>query len=117
MFVCNGCKAAALKITKVLELQPEDDHDEQSLQIVACDHCAATYVAVYEESRRGALDSEASHHVAWRVPAQTARDVELAIDACPTPRDDRCPCETHRSFNHGGFRAQLSGRTFAMRWE
>lgn len=115
MFVCNGCQADALTIGKTLEVMPEDDSDEQSVQVVTCGSCAAEFVAVYEESRRGSLDSESWHHDAWSVPVDKVREVAAAIDACPSPRSRQCKCATHLAYNEGGFRKHLSGTWFRMR--
>jgi hypothetical protein len=57
-FVGPECHANSLAITQSIELPPDGRSDEISLQIVACQACGFAGTAVYEESRRGALDSE-----------------------------------------------------------
>lgn len=108
MFVCGACKAPTLTIGKIIDL-PSDDDDDLSLQIVACGRCGTESVAVYRESRRGSLDGDSYHHDAWSVPVETVREIERAIDACPSPRDARCGCRTHQLWANDGYRAHLDG--------
>ena len=115
MFACRACHAKAVTIDRVIELASDGD-DELSLQTAACRACRAEYLAVYRESRRGALDRESWHHDAWAVASSVVRDAELAIAACPAPRDARCTCEAHRAYGNGGFRALLvDADWFALR--
>lgn len=94
-FVCPDCEARALEIGDSLELPPDADDDEITLQTVVCAQCGLQAVAVYRESRRGALDSEAWRHEGYRVAEKDFRDIRASIRRCPAPRDNRCPCPTH----------------------
>ena len=47
-FTCPRCAATALDIGGVMELGPDDDSDDRSLQQIACTACAYTGVALYE---------------------------------------------------------------------
>lgn len=112
-FVCNVCNAKTVELDKVLELGPDDDDDEVSLQTAHCTACDARFLAVYEESRRGSGD--AWHHEAWTADAPTLAEVEALLAACPTPRDHRCACSTHASLREGGYRRLLIGTGFRLR--
>ena len=60
-FVCPRCgKPGTLGITHAIELPAtlSPGSDELALQLLACAACGLHAVAVYEESRRGALDRE-----------------------------------------------------------
>ena len=91
-FVCPRCAAASLVIHGVMELGPDDDSDERSLQQIACAACSFTGCALYEESRRGAGD-------AWRHTAHDAAAavtaLAQALTACLAPRDHSCSCAAH----------------------
>jgi hypothetical protein len=50
---------------------------------------------VYEESRQGALDSEAVNFQGHRVPDVVVADLLAGIAACQAPRDPACPCAAH----------------------
>jgi hypothetical protein len=93
---CPDCESGSLKITGRLELPPDGRDDEITLQIVECAGCGLAAIAVYRESRRGALDSECVDHDGCRVSAEDLRIVREAIDACPSPNNSGCDCETHR---------------------
>lgn len=73
-FRCPSCKKATLEITVAVDLGPDGNSDENMLQTVECASCALQALAIYEESRRGSLDSESWHHDGWHVaPAVFAR--------------------------------------------
>lgn len=111
-FLCNACGAPAVELDRVLELGPDDDSDEVTLQTARCTACKAVFLAVYEESRRGA--GEAWHHDAWLVDATTLADVEARLAACPAPRDHRCACATHATLR-GEYRRWLTGASAPLR--
>jgi hypothetical protein len=105
---CGRCKTHnALKIVQTLVLPPDSRSDDIILQVVKCGQCGFKGLAVYEESRRGALDSESWSHTAYRVASQDLKSVAAAIRACPSPRDPRCQCDTHQ---------QLGSRDRGGRW-
>lgn len=105
---CGVCKATnAIKVLQTLVLPPDSRSDDIILQVVKCARCGFKGLAVYEESRRGALDSESWSHTAYRVASKELKTIAAAIRACPSPRDPKCLCNTHR---------QLGRRDRGGRW-
>jgi hypothetical protein len=96
-----------LQIRQRIELPPDGRSDEIALQIVRCDRCGFGGIAVYQESRRGALDDESFDHTGYQVSAQDLSQIHRAISRCPKPRDPRCKCASHRS---------LGSRDASGRW-
>jgi hypothetical protein len=96
-FACpECCDPASLRITSSIELPPDSRSDEITLQIVECARCGFRAAAVYEESRRGSLDSEAGDHFGYRVASEILESLVTQINACPGPGNRGCPCESHR---------------------
>jgi len=96
-FQCPACRSpGSLQITSSIELPPDSRSDEIALQVVACARCGFRAAAVYEESRRGSLDSEAVDHVGHRVTGEALRSLAARIDACPEPGNPGCGCASHR---------------------
>jgi len=122
-FACPECGSpGSLRITTSIELPPDARSDEIALQVVACARCGFRAAAVYEESRRGSLDSEAVDHQGHRVPRATLDSLAAQIGACPDPANHSCGCESHRRLG----RTDDSGRwcgledatdRFPMRYE
>jgi len=111
-FVCPACSHhASLKIVLSIELPPDSRSDEITLQVVQCSDCAFAGIAVYEESRRGRLDSESLHHTGYYVNKNDLRELRKAIRSCPEPRNPRCQCPTHRTLG----KTDASGRWDALR--
>jgi hypothetical protein len=102
-FRCPACAAPALEIGATLELPADADWDEITLQVVTCTGCGLRALAVYRESRHGALDSEMVEHAGWRVNAADFASVAAALERCPRPADADCRCAAHARF--GGQRA------------
>jgi len=94
-FVCPQCSVKSLKVASKIELPSDSRSDEITLQIVLCSRCGFAGLAVYEESRRGALGSESFDHTGYRVSVDDLRRVKRAIERCPKPRDRRCKCSAH----------------------
>lgn len=94
-FSCPACGAASLEIKAAIELPPDSTWDEIALQLVACARCGFRGAAVYQESRRGSLDSEAVDHTGYRPPAETLDRLRTLIASCPDPRNPSCGCEAH----------------------
>lgn len=105
-FLCPECTAKSLVIVLTLELPPDSHWDEIALQTLSCTQCTFAGLAVYQESRRGALDAEIVHHEGYRITRADWQRVERAIKRCPTPNDRRCECFAHRAFG----RTEASGR-------
>ena len=110
-FQCPECSTAkSLRITSRLELPPDSRSDEITLQIVKCSRCAFAGIAVYQESRRGALDSESVDHTGYRVNAGDWKALQEVIKRCPTPSKWRCRCAAHRKLG----RTDATGRWNAL---
>jgi hypothetical protein len=105
--VCPECTSASLNITTRLELPPDIRSDEITLQIVRCLACGFSAAAVYQESRRGPLDSESVDHAGYRLPAGELGDLQRLMQSCPQPDNWRCDCKAHR---------RLGVRDGAGRW-
>jgi len=95
--VCPKCERGTLKVTAAIELAPTARADEMAVQMVACPTCSFGGVAVYEESRRGALDDEWVNHMAYAATEEGLRAARRLIRACPHKRDPRCGCASHRA--------------------
>ena len=96
--ICPECGSNTLEITQSLDLPPDGRNDEIILQVVQCGACKFHGLAVYGESRRGALDSDSWEHEGYRVDEQNFQVVVNAIRQCPKPGDRRCQCSTHQSY-------------------
>jgi hypothetical protein len=93
-------------VTKI-ELPADARSDEIAVQTLRCGHCRFAAMAVYEESRRGALDDESIEHRGYRLSSQELRELRREIRQCPEPRNPRCHCAIHR---------KLGTRNKAGRW-
>ena len=111
-FVCPECsRHGSLKITLSIELPPDSRSDEITLQTVECSDCGFAGIAVYEESRRGALGSESFHHTGYHLSKSELRDLRQAIRSCRDRRNWRCRCPAHRTLS----RTDAAGRWVALR--
>jgi hypothetical protein len=106
-FYCPECNTKALKIVTKIELPADARSDEIAVQTLRCGHCRFAAMAVYEESRRGALDDESIEHRGYRLSSQELRELRRQIRQCPEPRNPRCHCAIHR---------KLGTRNKAGRW-
>ena len=98
-FTCPKClKSGSLAIEIAIEMPPDGRSDEITLQALVCSSCDFRGLAVYQESRRGALDSVAWEHIGYRVGPLVVESVAGAIRSCPEPRNSRCSCAAHRRF-------------------
>jgi len=97
-FECPACGDPKLEISFSLELPPQGDDDEITLETLKCAGCDFYGVAVYRESRHGSLGSESWRHQGYPVEDETLERLYEALLLCPKPRDRRCPCPTHVSF-------------------
>lgn len=97
-FLCPECSMPrSLKIKAKIELPPDSRSDEITLQIVECFHCRFAGIAIYEESRRGALDSDSFSHVGYRVSAKDLGTLKRTIKQCLNLNSPRCECSAHRT--------------------
>jgi ferredoxin len=109
-FKCPNChEAAALNIVNSLQVPPDDRSDDILLQVIGCSQCGFRGLAVYEESRRGALETDSWDHTGYKVDSQVVEDIEQAIRRCPDPFDWRCQCPAHLRFSDNPGRRGWTG--------
>lgn len=95
-FVCPQClTSGSLNIALSLHMPPDARSDDIVLQVVECPRCEFCGLAVYEESRRGALDAESWDHTGYWVGEHDLNSVRTAIENCPEPRNTKCQCQSH----------------------
>jgi|SRR5579864_5517577 len=99
-FECPSCSAPTLEISFSLELTPQGDDDEVTMQTLKCAGCDFHGVGVYRESRHGSLSSESWSHQGYPVNDEALERIYEALLLCPRPRDRRCSCPTHAAFAH-----------------
>ncbi len=100
MFICPECgEVGSLNITSAIDIEYDSRSDEISLQLIECSACGFRGVAVYEESRRGSLDSECTDHYGYKMDKAEIESLIALISRCPRPRDESCACETHKTLN------------------
>jgi len=96
-FACpRCCSEDSLAIVIGIELPPDSRSDEISLQILRCSKCGFRGLAVYEESRRGALNSDAWEHTGYQVDESVVNTITELINNCPDRSHSGCPCESHQ---------------------
>jgi hypothetical protein len=110
-FTCPRCHTpGGLRITHRLELPPDARSDEITLQVVRCSHCRFEGLAVYEESRRGALDHESFSHTGYEAKDRAQLSaLKAAIAHCPAHGDPRCTCAAHQAYGQHGAYGQWTG--------
>lgn len=95
-FICPDCLTpGSLTIRHSIALPSDSRSDEIALQVVECAACGFRGAAVYEESRRGSLDSEAWEHTGYRVTDAVVETLIDQIRRCPAPSKENCRCPTH----------------------
>jgi len=99
VFVCPKCKQKALKISSSLELPSDSRSDEISLQILECNKCDFKSLGVYEESKRGAIDSYSFNHQGYIVNYEVLELFREKINECNQPKNSKCSCSVHKYFN------------------
>ena len=99
-FQCHACHQQRLSIVLSIELTPDSRSDEITLQLIACSVCGWEGMAIYEESRRGALDSATFSHVGYQLPRGEVELLRALILACPSRRNPFCTCKAHQSLGH-----------------
>jgi predicted RNA-binding Zn-ribbon protein involved in translation (DUF1610 family) len=93
--ICPKCGEGSLKIEEGIELPPDSRSDEITVQILRCNSCGFNGLGVYEESRRGSLDSESIDHRGYHVDSREINDLRNKIRQCPEPNNPRCKCSVH----------------------
>ena len=95
-FNCPDCATGGLKISRSIALPPDSRSDDIIVQVVRCGHCGFRAAAIYEESRRGGLDSESWDHRGYRLDKEELAELNRLMAACPDKKNKRCPCASHR---------------------
>jgi len=73
-FRCPDCLSPnGLEVGAAIQLPPDSRSDEFYLQLVRCRQCGFRGAAVYEESRRGALDADDWSHTGYHLPVEVHR--------------------------------------------
>jgi hypothetical protein len=106
-FYCPECNTKSLKIVTKIELPADSRSDEIAVQTLRCGRCRFAAMAVYEESRRGALGDESIEHRGYHLSSSELRDLRKDIKQCPEPRNPHCHCAIHQ---------KLGARNEAGRW-
>lgn len=106
-YVCPECGAGELRLVASLEIAADSMSDEITVQSAACGSCGLLAAAVYEESRRGSLDSDCWIHQGYLIPADRATELLALVRSCPRPGDANCTCPAH---------VELGARNDAGRW-
>jgi hypothetical protein len=99
VFTCPSCLAASMEITSSIELPHDNRSDEISVQILKCSKCDFAGLGIYEESRRGRLNSKSFHHRAFYVNNSVLESIEKMIKQCSKPKYPNCKCKIHRSLD------------------
>jgi len=95
-FVCPQCRGVSMKINESIELPPDSRSDEIAVQTLKCLKCGFNGLGVYEESRRGSLDSESVDHRGYYVDDCIIASIEKMIGQCPEPNKSSCRCRIHQ---------------------
>lgn len=103
---CPKCNQKKMIISSNLELPGDSRSDEISLQILECLNCDFKGIGVYEESRRGAIDSDSYDHRGYIVNEETLQFFREKIKQCTQPRNTKCECNAHRHF----YKLNMHGR-------
>ena len=97
-FVCPDClRPGSLQIVQSIQLAADARSDDIVVQVIGCNQCTFRGLAVYEESRRGALDAEGWQHAGYRAAKDAVEAMVAAIGQCPDPKNAGCRCATHGS--------------------
>jgi Zn ribbon nucleic-acid-binding protein len=122
-FRCPQCKTSdSLEIGASLEIPPDRQSCEISLQVVACSACGFRGLAVYREGRASVPESESWQHIGYWVSPDAVESVLRAIQDCPEPHNPKCQCFSHTSLGQKDIRRVWKGllelergHTFLMR--
>ena len=96
-FVCPNCLIPqALNIDKSITLPPDSRSDDILLQTVRCSQCGFRGAAVYEESRRGGMDSESWDHRGYYLSESDLKWLSALINRCPAKKNKKCRCQAHK---------------------
>jgi hypothetical protein len=95
--------------TNLIELPADARSDEITLQVVECSKCGFKGIAVYEESRRGALDQDSFSHTGYEITNQDLDEIRRLIRSCPDSNNSRCACPAHKKLGEKDSQAYWTG--------
>jgi hypothetical protein len=95
-WICPDCGEAGLAGGLGIELPPDSWSDEISLGPISCTLCAFRGIGVYQESRRGRLDSESWQHAGYPAAGSLCDALQQSINLCPDAGKKNCTCPTHQ---------------------
>ena len=96
-FSCPNCGSPrSLTIEVSIALPPDNRSDDIMLQTVRCNACRFRGAAVYEESRRGSMDSESWDHRGYIVDESDLNWLANTINRCPSRKNTKCRCPAHK---------------------
>lgn len=122
-FRCPQCLTLdSLDIRLSIELPPDRQTDEISLQVVECSTCNFRGLATYIEQRGSFPGAESWKHIGYWVSPDAVESVSAAIRSCPNTHNPKCECLAHTALGQkdlcGEWRGLLElkeGHTFSMR--
>ena len=97
-FLCPSCQSPNLEIVRSIELAPDNRSDEITFQIIQCSDCHFSGLAVYQESRRGRLNSESYEHLGYKISNDKLAEVNKLVSQCPNLNKISCHCPAHQLF-------------------
>lgn len=96
-YQCPECgRSASLQIVHSIVLPPDSRSDDILLQIIRCDRCRFSGVAIYEESRRSRFDSESWEHRGYQIDDRDLAHLKTLLAICPSRKDKGCHCLAHQ---------------------
>jgi hypothetical protein len=122
-FRCPQCLTCdTLEIFTSIELPPDRQASEISLQVVSCAACKFRGLAVYQEGRANIHESQTWQHIGYWVSPDAVDSVLETIRACPNRLNPHCQCGAHTSLGQKdvrncwkGLLEMERGHTFLMR--
>jgi hypothetical protein len=95
-FQCPHCTdQRSLEIETSIQLFKGHCESETTLQIVECRRCQFVGAAVYEEGRRGAVDTRAWKHNGYFMDEPVLNRLKGLLLACPDRGEPNCTCTAH----------------------
>lgn len=92
-----------------IRLDGDASFDDIAVTVLKCPQCRFKCAAVIEESRRGALDSEARNHRVYELDRDDLDALTDLISNCPEPLNDQCACDVHKALGAHNERDQWKG--------
>ena len=110
-FLCPKCAAEkrTLSTIEIIELPSDARSDEITLQVLKCSQCSFSGIAVYEETRRVAIDQDSFSQIGYIIDRKDLNKIRDLIRMCPEPRNPRCDCQTHKMLGKKDSRAYWIG--------